>query len=91
MTAPQFPIVRPSQRIRNVARAIKLSGGRDEYAYPTSADILDEIAAAVAENEEKQAEQAARIAELEKENAEMAQYIAWANGRITELESELQS
>jgi methylphosphotriester-DNA--protein-cysteine methyltransferase len=35
--------------------------------------------------------QAARIAELEKENAEMAQYIAWANGRITQLEDEAQS
>jgi methylphosphotriester-DNA--protein-cysteine methyltransferase len=35
--------------------------------------------------------QAARIVELEKENAEMAQYIAWANGRITQLEVEAQS
>jgi methylphosphotriester-DNA--protein-cysteine methyltransferase len=35
--------------------------------------------------------QAARIVELQKENAEMAQYIAWANGRITQLEVEAQS
>jgi hypothetical protein len=90
MTTPQFPVVRPSQRIRNVARAIDLEGRR-EGIYPTNADILEEIAAAVAENEERQADQAARIAKLEKENGELEQYIAWANGRITELENEVRS
>lgn len=48
-----FPVVRPSQRIRNVVHAIRLSGARDEYAYLTAADILEEIAVAVAETEER--------------------------------------
>jgi hypothetical protein len=60
-----FPVVRPSQRIRNVARAMTLSSGRSEGAYPTNADTLEEIAAAAAQNEEAQAQQAVRIAELE--------------------------
>lgn len=59
----QFPVVRPSQRIRNTARAMRLSARSEDY--PTNADILDEIAAAVSENEEKQTEKAARITELE--------------------------
>jgi hypothetical protein len=50
----QFPEVRPSQRIRNTARAIKLSARGGEY--PTNADILEDIAVAVAENEEIRAE-----------------------------------
>jgi ABC-type Fe3+-citrate transport system substrate-binding protein len=73
MTAQnQFPVVRPSQRVRNVARAMTLSSGRSEGAYPTNADTLEEIAAAVAQNEEAQAQQAARIAELETALAETA-------------------
>jgi hypothetical protein len=61
MTTP-FPTVRPSQRIRNMARAMGLTSRGD---YPTNADTLKEIAVVVAANEEQQARQAARIRELE--------------------------
>jgi hypothetical protein len=70
----------PSQRIRNTARAIKLSGDRDEYAFPTAADTLEEIAAVVATNEERQAEQVARIAELEAVLTEWVEKGAYRGG-----------
>ena len=71
MTTTQFPVVRPSQRLRNLAQAMKLSGERGDF--PTSADTLEEIACAVAENEERQAQTAELEAALE-EIAEIANH-----------------
>jgi hypothetical protein len=48
-----LPTVRPSQRIRNVAHAMRLEARGEDY--PTNADLLDEIANSAANLEEWQA------------------------------------